>query len=166
MQGTVWKAHARLKRSVPRSFRRAGVIAVVAGVILIASGVSSGSLLLKGLDYLEIHAGSSIGTTGQSLLELAIAIVSLLVGLGGLSAIAGGVLLLRGHGSLGRFLIGLGGGTAIFGLLISIGRALLVSGASAPIYFQPYFVLYWIGAILATVSILVSRRDPATKPIF
>jgi hypothetical protein len=159
------KAQARWKRSVPRSFRRAGVIAVVAGVILIASGVSSGSMLLTGLDFLENHAGSSIGAAGQSLLQLAITIISLIVGLGGLSAIAGGVLLLRGHGSLGRFLIGLGGGTAIFGLLVSIGRALFVSGASMPIYFQPYFVLYWIGAILATVSILVSRRDPATKPI-
>jgi len=162
---SVRKAQARLKRSVPRSFRRAGVIAVVAGLILIESGISSGSILLTSLGYLDNHVGSSIGIAGQSLLQLAIAIVSLLVGLGGLSAIAGGVLLLRGHGSLGRFLIGLGGGTAIFGLLISIGRALFVSGASAPIYFQPYFALYWIGAILATVSILVSRRDPATKPI-
>jgi hypothetical protein len=159
------KAQARLKRSVPRSLRRAGVIAVVAGLILIASGVSSGSMLLTGLGYLDNHVGSSIGTAGQSLLQLVIAIVGLLVGLGGFSAIAGGVLLLRGHGSSGRFLIGLGGGTAIFGLLISIGRALLVSGASGPIYFQPYFALYWIGAILATVSMLVSRRDPATKPI-
>lgn len=159
------KAHARLESTVPRSFRRAGVIAVVAGLILIASGVSSGSMLLTGLGYLDDHVGSSIGTAGQSLLQLVIAIVSILVGLGGLSAIAGGVLLLRGHGSSGRFLIGLGGGTAIFGLLISIGRALVVSGASAPIYFQPYFVLYWIGAILATVSMLVSRRDPATKPL-
>jgi hypothetical protein len=159
------RAQATLRRSVPRSFRRAGVIAVVAGVILIASGISSGSVLLTGLDYLENHAGSSIGSAGQSVLQLVIAIVSLIVGLGGLSAIAGGFLLLRGHGSLGRFLIGLGGGTAIFGLLIAIGKALFVSGATVPIYFQPYFALYWIGAILATVSILVSRRDPATKPI-
>jgi len=158
-------AQARLRRSVPPSFRRAGVIAMVAGVILIVSGISSGSVLLTGLEYLDSHAGSSIGTAGQSLLQLVIEIVSLIVGFGGLSAIAGGVLLLRGHGSSGRALIGLGGGTAVFGLLISIGRALFISGASVPIYLQPYFALYWIGAILATISILVSRRDPATKPI-
>jgi len=102
---------------------------------------------------------------GQSLLQLTIVIVSFLVGLGGISAIAGGILLLRGHGSSGRFLIGLGGGTAIFGLLISIGEALFTSQGAAPIFYQPYFALYWIGAILATISILVSRRDPTTKPI-
>jgi hypothetical protein len=98
-------------------------------------------------------------------LQLIIVIVSFLAGLGGISAIAGGILLLRGHGSSGRFLIGLGGGTAIFGLLISIGEALFTSQGSAPIFYQPYFALYWIGAILATISIFLSRRDPTTKPI-
>jgi hypothetical protein len=156
---------ARMKGRLPQSFRRAGVLAVIAGLILIASGISSSSMLLTGLDYLDNHIGSSIGTAGQSLLQLTIATVGFLVGLGGISAIVGGILLLRGHGSSGRFLIGLGGGTAIFGLLISIGEALFASGTSAPIFYQPYFALYWIGAILATVSILVSRRDPATKPI-
>jgi hypothetical protein len=138
---------------------------MIAGLVLIASGISSGSVLLTGLDFLDNHVGSSIGVAGQSLLQLTIVIVSFLVGLGGISAIAGGALLLRGHGSSGRFLIGLGGGTAIFGALISVGEALFTSGVSAPIFQQPVFALYWIGAILATVSIFVSRRDPKTKPI-
>jgi hypothetical protein len=159
------KAQARMKGLVPRSFRRAGVLAVIAGLILIASGVTSGSMLLTGLDFLDSHVGSSIGVAAQSLLQLVIGVVSFLVGLGGISAIAGGILLLRGNGSSGRFLIGLGGGTAIFGALISVGSALLTSGVSAPIFYQPFFALYWVGAILATVSILVSRRDPKTKPI-
>jgi hypothetical protein len=162
---TVKTAEVRMKKMVPRSFRRAGVLAVIAGLILVASGVASGSLLLTGLGYISNSVGSSVGSAGQSVLQLAIAAVTFLVGLGGFSAIAGGVLLLRGHGSSGRFLIGLGGGTAIFGLLFSIAKSLFVTGATVPIYYEPYFVLYWIGAILATVSILISRRDPSTKPI-
>jgi hypothetical protein len=157
-------AQARVKELVPRSFRRAGFLAVIAGLILIASGVTSGSILLTGLGYVDNYLGSSAGSAGQSVVQLAIVVVTFLVGLGGISAIAGGVLLLRGHGSFGRFLIGLGGGTAILGLLFSIGKALLVTGTSAPIFYQSYFTLYWIGAILATVSILISRRDPTTKP--
>jgi hypothetical protein len=153
------------QKLIPQSFRRAGVVAVIAGLILVASGVTSGSILLKGLGYVDKYIGSSVGPEGQSVLQLAIIALTYLVGFGGFLAILGGVLLLRGHGSLGRFLIGLGGGTAIFGLLFSIVEALFVKGISAPLFYQPYFALYWVGAILATVSILMSRRDPATKPI-
>jgi len=150
---------------VPSSHKRAGVLAMVAGVLLIASGVTSGSMLVTALGYLNNQVGSSIGTTGESLLQLTIVVVNFLAGLGGVSAILGGVLLIRGHGSLGRFLIGLGGGTAIFGVLLSVGEALLTTGVSAPIFYRPYFTLYWIGAILATISIFASRRDPTTKPM-
>jgi hypothetical protein len=159
------REEAKVKKAVPRSFRSAGVLAMVAGVILIASGVTSGSMLLTGLGYLNNSVGGGIGATGQSLLQLVIVIVGFLVGLGGFSAIVGGVLLLRGHGSVGRFLIGLGGGTAIFGVLLSIGEALITTGVSAPVFYQPYFTLYWVGSILATISILASRRDPTTKPM-
>jgi hypothetical protein len=144
---------------------RAGVLAVIAGLTLIASGVTSGSILLTGLGYLDKYVGSSFGSTGQPVVQLAIVVVAFLDGLGGISAIAGGVLLLRGHGSSGRILIGLGGGSAIFGLLFSMVKGLYATGTSAPVFYQPYFTLYWIGAILATVSILISRRDPTTKPI-
>jgi hypothetical protein len=49
---------------------------------------------------------------------------------------------------------------AIFGLLFSVGEALYVSGLSAPIFRQAYFGLFWIGAILATISIFLSRKEP------
>ena len=153
-----------IRGAVPRSFKRAGVVAIIAGLILIASGVASGSVLLKGLSYVDNYFGSSIGP-GQSVLQLAVLILTFLVGLGGISVIAGGALLLRKHGSVGRFLIGIGGGTAIFGLLFAMAEALYTSGSSAPIFYQPFFTVYWIGAILATISIFMSRKDPTTKPI-
>jgi hypothetical protein len=153
------------KGLVPKTFRSAGILAIVAGLILIASGVTSGSILLTGLGYVDNYLGSSIGSAGQFMLQLAIGALTFLVGLGGLSAIVGGVLLLLKHGSVGRFLIGLGGGMAIFGLLFSVGEALYVSGLSAPIFRQTYFGLYWIGAILATISIFLSRKEPGNEPI-
>jgi hypothetical protein len=152
------------KELVPKSFRRAGILAMIAGLILIASGVTSGSILLTGLVDVDSYLGLSIGA-GQLVVQLAILCLTFLVGLGGMLVIVGGALLLRGHGSSGRFLIGLGGGTAILGLLFSLGESLLASGFSAPVFHQTYFTLYWIGAILATASILLSRRDPTTKPI-
>jgi hypothetical protein len=93
-----------MKELVPKSFRSAGVLAIVAGLILIASGVTSGSILLTGLGYVDNYLGSSIGSAGQFVLQLAIGALTFLVGLGGLSVIVGGVLLLLKHGSAGRFL--------------------------------------------------------------
>src|ERR1017187_9420684 len=110
------------KQLVPQSFRKAGVVAVVAGLILIASGITSGSILITSLDYVDKYAGSSVGPAGQSMLQFAIDALTYVVGFGGLLAVLGGVLLLRRHGSSGRALIGLGGGTAIFGLLFSIAE--------------------------------------------
>jgi len=136
----------------------AGVLGIIAGLLLLASGVTSSSLLLTGLGYVDKYLGSSITTEGDFLLHLAIAILTFMVGLGGILVIAGGVLLLRNHGSAGRLLLGLGGGMAIFGLLFSMAEALYVSGFSAPVFHQSYFTLYWTGAILATISILLSRR--------
>ncbi len=162
---TVKSAEAKIKQVVPRSFRRAGVVAIVAGLIIVLSGVTSGSILLTGLNAADHYVGSSVGTSGQSVIQLAMNMLAYLVGFGGLLAILGGLLLLGGHGSSGRILIGLGGGTAIFGLLFAMAEALFVTGTSAPIFYQTFYLVYWVGAILATISIFMSRGDPATKPI-
>lgn len=144
---------------------RAILLAFAAGLLLMASGVVSSSILLTGLEYADTYVGPHVGSAGQYMLELATAMLTFVVGLGGLLDFVGAFLLWREHGSSGRFLIGLGGGTAIFGLIFSVGEALSVSGFSAPVFYQPYFILYWIGAILATGSILFSRKAPQTKPI-
>jgi hypothetical protein len=152
------------RTSQPKSFRTAGYLAIVAGLILIVSGVTSASLLLTAAGYVDNYLGTSIGA-GQLVVQAAIAAITYLVGLGGISVIIGGVLLLAKHGSAGRFLIGLGGGLAIFGLLFAMGEALYVTGTSAPIFHQVYFGTYWIGAILATTAYFLSRRARETKPI-
>jgi hypothetical protein len=139
-------------------FTRAGAIAIVAGLILIVSGVTSGSLLLTGLGYVDKYLGSQIPPEGEFLLHVALAMLTFIVGLGGILVVAGGAMLLRNHGFAGRTLIGLGGGMAILGLLFSMAEALYVTGVSAPVFHQSYFTLYWIGSILATVSVLLSRR--------
>src|SRR6202521_4311934 len=54
---TVKKSEARIKAMVPQSFKRAGVVAVIAGIIIVVSGVTSGSILLKGLRSEERRVG-------------------------------------------------------------------------------------------------------------
>ena len=135
-----------------------GVLAVVGGLILIASGVTSGSIFLTGLGYVNQYLGPSIGSQGDLFVHLAIAMLTFIVGLGGILVVAGGVLLLRHEGFAGRLLIGLGGGMAVFGLLFSMFEALYVTGFSAPVFHQTYFTLYWLGSIIATIASLLSDR--------
>src|SRR5487761_199234 len=142
----------------PVYFRAAGVLALISGLVLIASGVASGSLLLTILGYLDKSLGPELPFAGNFLLNLVIATLTFLVGLGGFLVIIGGASLLLKHAFLGRVLIGLGGGMAIFGLLFSMAEVVFVSGFSSAIFHQSYFTLYWVGAILATSSILLSRK--------
>jgi len=140
------------------SLSLAGVLGIIAGLLLLASGVTSSSLLLTGLGYVDKYLGSSITTEGDFFLQLAVAMLTFVVGLGGILVVAGGMLLLLNHRFVGRLLLGLGGGMAILGLLFSMAEALYVTGFSAPVFHQSYITLYWFGAVLATTSILLSRR--------
>lgn len=138
-------------------FRGGGVLALISGLVLIASGVTSGSILLTILNYVDKYLEPNLPFAGN-LLKFAIVALTFLVGLGGFLVLGGGALLLLKHTFFGRSLIGLGGGMAILGLLFSMGEAYYVSGFSSIVFHQSYFTLYWVGAILATASIVLSRR--------
>jgi small-conductance mechanosensitive channel len=146
------------QRPEPAFSRAAGVLALISGVVLIASGVTSGSLLLTILSYVDKDLGPHLPFADNFMLNVAITTLTFLVGLGGILVIIGAVSLLLNHRFLGRLLIGLGGGMAVFGLLFSMIEAFYVSGFSSLIFHQSYFTLYWVGAILATTSILLSRK--------
>lgn len=143
-------------------FTVAGIIAFIAGLILISSGVISTSLVLTILEYVNRHLGTS-PTMLHSILRFAIAILTFLVGLGGILVTAGGILFLFKHGLSGRILIGLGGGMAILGLLFSVGEAFYISGFSSEVFHQSYFTWYWVGAVLALIAIILSRKTFARK---
>jgi hypothetical protein len=130
---------------------------MIAGVVLMASGVISGSILLTGLSYLDQYVGANV-RPAEFVVNTAIVMLTFVVGFGGILDLGGGLLLMRGHSFAGRFFVGLGGGSAILGLLFSIAVALYTTGLSAPIFQQSYFTLYWIGAVLATTSIVLSLR--------
>ena len=134
------------------------MLALISGLILIASGVTSASLLLTIVDYIDKYLGPHLPFVDNTVLNIVIATLAFVIGLGGLLVFIGGVLLLLKHSFSGRSLIGLGGGMAVIGLLFSMGEAYYVSGFSSIIFHESYFTLYWVGAILATASIVLSLR--------
>ena len=85
--------------------RGAGVLALISGLVLIASGVTSGSLLLTIVSYVDKYLGPHLPLAGNFMLELAITTLTFLIGLGGILVIIGGALILLKHGFFGRLLI-------------------------------------------------------------
>jgi len=75
---------------------RAGILAIIAGVFFIASGVASGSILLTGLSYLDRYVGTN-APSAQFVVNIAIVMLTFVVGLGRILDLAGGALLLRKH---------------------------------------------------------------------
>lgn len=149
-----------MKELKPIAERRTtpGILAIIGGFILIASGVISGSIFLTGLSYVSQYLGPSVGPEGDAFLRLAIITLTFILGLGGILVVAGGLLLLIRKVFTGGLLIGLGGGMAVFGLLFSMFEALYVTGFSAPVFHQTYFTLFWLGSILATIANLLANR--------
>lgn len=72
--------------------------------------------------------------------------LSLVIGFGGLLAILGGVLVIAKHLTIGKILIGLGGGVGFLGIAISVGYAIYVNGFLVLVN----HVEYWIGIVIAT----------------
>src|SRR2546428_5489731 len=125
--------------------RISGVLALIAGCDLIFSGYTSNPILLTFLMQISIPFAQYMTPTLLYWIELITSTLSILVGLGGFLVIIGGLLFFRKHKSLGKFLILLGGGIGILGLVFSMIEAYYLSGFSLVVFHAEY----WVGIILA-----------------
>ncbi len=116
-------------------------------------GVANHSFLLTLLSLIEANLSNYLSGTWLYLVQLSILVVSLLIGLGGLTVAAGGVLILTRHRTLGRLLIALGGGAGFLGLLISFGYTSFTMGITSALDHS----IYWVGLILAVIARRIAK---------
>jgi hypothetical protein len=131
-------------------FRIAGIMGVLAGIDIILSGYTSHSLIVLILAKISSLLPLSI----QPTISLILTVLNFIAAASGALIIAGAVLFLLKHGFFGRLLIRLGGGMGIFGLLFAMGEAYYTSGMSTVVFHGEY----WIGIILTTAAIWLSKR--------
>ncbi len=144
----------RTKKGLSVVLRLAGVIAVIAGLVLILSGYTSHPIILTILSYVDQHFSSTMNPMELEVLKLAISIFNFLVGLGGTVVVLGGLALLIRHRGIGRSLVWIGGGMGIFGLLFTIGEAYYYSHFSLVVFHAEY----WVGLVLATAAFVIAKR--------
>jgi len=130
------------------SIATGGLLAIIGGLLIVASGFRTGSFLLEVASYSEQKFGSDLPGIAQSAVHLAVLGLSFVIGFGGLLAILGGILVLTRHSTSGKILIGLGGGVGFLGIAISMGFSIYVTGFSV----IEYHVEYWIGILIASIG--------------
>ncbi len=134
--------------------RMAGIIAIIAGSVIIISGYTAHPFYLTAMAMIEQNFGTSIPAVVQDVVKYAVSILTFFLDFGGFLVVAGGIVLLLKRGFFGRLLIRLGGGMGIFGLIFAIGEAYYFSGFSTAVFHAEY----WVGVILAVVAITLSGR--------
>jgi hypothetical protein len=126
-----------------------GLLAILGGLLMVASGYTSRGFLFTALGYAEPQVSNYLtGITANATL-LAIAIVELLIALGGIAVALGGLIILIHHTRTGRLLIYLGGGSGFLGLLVSFGYTIYKLGGLDPVL---AFAPYWVGLAMAIVG--------------
>ncbi|MDA4127348.1 MAG: hypothetical protein OK452_09155 [Thaumarchaeota archaeon] len=133
------------------SFRRwtAGILAIMGGVLMLGSGYTSRGFLYMALGYTEPRIIDFLNGIVADAAVLTIAILELIIALGGVSVAVGGIIILARHSTTGRILIFLGGGAGFIGLLISFGYSTFKLGGLGP---SLSYLPYWLGLAFAVVG--------------
>ncbi len=124
----------------------AGVLAIVGGALMLASGYTSRGFLYTALGYAEPRLSDFMGGAELSAAIMAITALELIIALGGLTVLAGGLVVLTHHTTTGRILIYLGGGAGFLGLLVSFGYSAYKLGGLDPVL---SYLPYWVGLAMA-----------------
>jgi hypothetical protein len=125
-----------------------GILAIIGGLLIITSGFRTGSFLVTAAKFSETQFGSSLPNGALTIIQIAVLALSFVIGFGGLLAILGGILLITKHLTIGKILLGLGGGVGFIGIAISLGYAIYVSGFSV---LATHFD-YWLGVLIASIG--------------
>jgi len=131
-----------------------GSLAIVGGLLMLGSGYSSRGFLYTALGYAEPHVSQFLQGIAASAAILAITLVEFAIALGGITVVAGGLVILVRHTTMGRTLIYLGGGAGFLGLLISFGLSVYRLGGLDPVL---SYLPYWVGLVLAVVGRRISK---------
>ena len=129
------------------------IIAVVAGVLLLASGTHGPTGTYQAIKDLLPQF-----TQNQQILQIANAVTLILITvslLGGVAVIAGGVLILVNRVGTGKFVISLGTGIGIPWLIL-LAITLITTQQVASIIAE-YSALGWSGIILAFAARLIAK---------
>jgi hypothetical protein len=132
-------------------------LALIGGFLLFQSGwVGS----IGFIDDVAAYAIMYFPTMAE-LMTLILTILIYIATLGGIAVIIGGILIVLSRESTGKFVIGLGAGVGLFGLIIMLVEAYLAGGVAALMDIVTLISqsIAWIGVILSILARRMTSTD-------
>ena len=123
-------------------------LAIVAGILLLIAGVSGLAIWETIKDFVTTHV------IDNTIVQIVFAILIFIASLGGIAVIIGGLLIGKNKVGTGKFVIALGVGLGLIGLIISLVIA-IVEGSFT---LSSYLSIGAIGVILSIVARIVAVK--------
>ena len=95
------------------------------------------------------------------IIEILLYILTAIAGLGGIAVVIGGILLTTDRVGTGKFIVGLGAGMSLIGLIINLVQSIWIAGTAAPLIDfarEAIQTLGWIGIILSIIGRRTVRK--------
>ena len=127
---------------------QAMAIAFVAGILLIIGGISGLATWETIKGFVTEHIADNI------VIQVVFAVLIFIASLGGISVIAGGILIGKNKVRLGKFLITLGAGLGLIGLIFS----LIVTYIEGNFTIGSFLSIGVIGLILSIVARMLAKK--------
>ncbi len=129
--------------------KKAMILAIIAGILLLIAGVNGIATWETIKDFVLNYVGEN------EIIEIIFVVLILIASLGGLAVIIGGLLFGKDKVRTGRFLITLGAGLGLIGLIVSIVIAIY---EESPII-GSFFSIGAIGLIISIVARMIAKKE-------
>lgn len=123
-------------------------IAIIAGLLLIIAGISGLATWETIKDFVTTHI------IDNSIIQIVFAILIFIASLGGIAVIIGGILIGKNSVGLGKFIIALGAGLGLIGLIFSF----LITYIEGNLTIGSLFSLGAIGLILSIIARILAKK--------
>ena len=128
---------------------KAMVIAIAAGILLLIAGVSGVATWETIKDFVTTHI------MNNNIVQIVFVVLIFIASLGGIAVIAGGLLIGKDKIGTGKFLISLGAGLGLIGLIFSI----VVAYIEKDLTISSFLSIGAIGLILSIVARIVAKKE-------
>lgn len=129
--------------------KQAMVIAIIAGIFLLIAGVSG----LATWETIKDFVTKNI--IDNFIVQIVFAVLIFIASLGGISVIFGGLLIGKNNVGIGKFLITLGAGLGLIGLIFSI----IVAYMEGNLTIGSFFSIGAIGLILSIIARMRAKKE-------
>jgi hypothetical protein len=127
---------------------KAMAVAIVGGILLLIAGVNGIAA------WQDIQTFVTENIADNFIIQMVFVVLIFIASLGGISVIAGGLLIGKDKVGTGKFLISLGAGLGLIGLIISI----YIGYTEGSLTIGSFFSIGAIGLILSIVARLMAKK--------